>query len=54
LAEEKSGDKPRLHIRLIAADDKLNKLRLKQEDGALGAFLQRTCLSYHNANIAKT
>jgi predicted GNAT family N-acyltransferase len=49
-----SGDGQKFVIRQIHPSDKANKLRLKSEDSALGAYLQRSCLSFHNQNIAKT
>lgn len=41
-------------LRLIDPSDRVNKLKLHQADSALGAFLQRSCLSYHDSFLART
>jgi len=45
---------PNYVLRLVDPNDRVNKLRLRHADGALGAFLQRSCLPYHNGCVART
>lgn len=45
---------PSYVIRPLGPTDKVNKLRLRSEDGALSAFLQRSSQAYHATNVAKT
>ena len=45
---------PNYIIRPLVQGDKVNKLKLRQEDGALSAFLQRSSGRFHSTNVAKT
>jgi ribosomal protein S18 acetylase RimI-like enzyme len=45
---------PNFVIRLIDPTDRVGRLKLRSEDGALAAFLKRHCVRYHTENLAKT
>jgi predicted GNAT family N-acyltransferase len=45
---------PSYAIRLIDPTDRVNRLKLHSEDGALAAFLKRQCKHFHDQNLAKT